>query len=222
MKRALRLAVLLFVPRAFAGPVGAVDAHAAPATGFPGAYLESISLAAASDPFYGSRFLDGLQVHVQAVTGMTAAPAIASYLEQSATAGQGLAELKSNLGAVPLDPPKAAALLVANALARPQQFREVLDNLETFKPGLGRHAAEILRRAKGVGDRRVIDALRAAGARQPRGQMLTYGSDGRLDLLFDGIKGVRAAAAEGSVVSVPSAYGPDGRVRPSGLLPAKR
>ncbi|MDE2142040.1 MAG: hypothetical protein KGJ84_06480, partial [Elusimicrobia bacterium] len=105
MKLAFPLAVLFFVPKSFAGPVGAMDAHAAPATGFPGAYLESISLAAASDPFYGSRFLDGLQVHVQAVTGMTAAPAIASYLEQSATAGQGLAELKSNLGAVPLDPP---------------------------------------------------------------------------------------------------------------------
>ncbi|MFI5344964.1 MAG: hypothetical protein ACHQ51_01190 [Elusimicrobiota bacterium] len=222
MKLFLSFAVLFCATRGVAGPIGAVDAHAVSATGFPGAYLESISLAAASDPFYGSRFLDGLQVHLQAVSGMTAQPAIASYLEQAATAGQGLGQLKESLGAVPLDPPKAAALLIANALARPRQFREVIDNLETFKPGLGRHAAAILRETKGEGDKRVIAALRAAGENKPQGKMLTYGPDGRLDMLFDGIEGVRAGAAESSVVTAPaSVYGPDGRPRPSGLLPAK-
>jgi hypothetical protein len=224
VKHALPLAVLLLVPlRAVAGPIGAVDAHAAPATGFPGAYLESISMAAAADPFYGSRFLDGLQVHMQAVSGMTAAPAIAAYLEQAATAGQGLPQLKASLGATPLDAPRASALLIANALARPQQFREVIDNLETFRPGLGRHAANILHEAKGEGDKRVIAALRAAGERQPKGQMLTYGPDGRMDQLFDGIEGVRAASRESSYVDVPESttYGPNGRPRPSGLLPAK-
>jgi hypothetical protein len=222
VKKVLLAALLLASVRSFAGPIGAVDAQAAAATGFPGAYLGSISLAAAADPFYASRFLDGLQTHLQVVAGLTAAPAVASYLEQAATAGQGAASLKPILGAAPLDPAKASALLIANALARPQQFREVVDGLETFRPGLGRHAADIFHEAKGQGDRRVIAALRAAGERKPEGQMLTYGPDGRLDLLFDGIEGVRAKYAQNTYVTAPaSVYGPNGRPRPSGLLPAK-
>ena len=222
MKAFTLAALLLSAVRASAGPVGAADAQAAAATGFPGAYLGSISLAAASDPFYASRFLDGLQTHLQAVTGLTAAPAVAAYLEQAASAGQGAASLKPVLGAAPLPPGQASALLIANALARPRQFREVVDGLETFRPGLGRHAVDILHDAKGVGDRRVISALRAASEHKPEGQMLTYGPDGRLDLLFDGIEGVKARYEESSAVSAPaSVYGPNGRPRPSGLLPAK-
>lgn len=202
--------------------MGAVDVHAASATGFPGAYLGSISMASAADPFYASRFLDGLQVHVQAVAGLTAAPAVASYLEQAATAGQGVASLKPVLGAAPLDAPKASALLIANALARPEQFREVIDGLETFRPGLGKHAAQILKDAKGQGDRRVIAVLRAAGERQPQGLPLSYGPDGRFDKMFDGIEGVKARYEEApAVVAPPALYGPNGRPRPSGLLPAK-
>lgn len=226
MKSLLAAALLLAASRAFAGPMGAADAHAAPATGFPGAYLGSVSLSCGADPFYGSRFLDAFQTHLQAVTGMTAPSAVVGYLEQAATAGQGLPSLRAVLGSKPLDPPKASAILIANALSRPDQFREILDGLETLKPGMGRHAASILRDAKGGGDRRVIAALRAAGERRPQGKILTYGPDGRFDKLFDGAD----AAGEGlsgpdSYTSAPAeytGYGPDGRVRPSGLLPAKR
>jgi len=214
------IAAALLASTASAGPMGAADAHAAAATGFPGAYLGSVSMASAVDPLYGSRFLDAFQVHIQAVTGLTSAPAVATYLEQAASAGQGAASLRAVLGAAPLDPPKASALLIANALARPEQFREVLDGLETLKPGLGRHAAAILREAKGEGEKRVIAALRAAGERRPQGKILTYGPDGRFDKLFDGA-GALGGEPEPVTATGYDGYGPNGRPRASGLLPAK-
>ena len=72
-----------------------------------------------------------------------------------------------------------AAETAANALARPEQFREVLNGLETYRPGMGRHAAAILRDAKGHGNKSVLAALHAAGARAPKGRPLTYGPDGQ-------------------------------------------
>jgi hypothetical protein len=227
MRRALTLAALLSAARAFAGPVGGADAHAVSATGFPGAYLGTVSLSLAADPMYGSRLLDAFSMHLQAVSVMTAPPEVAAYLEQSATGGGDLKKLRGALGRESLDPPKASALLLANALARPEQFREVLDGLEQMKPGLGRHAASLLREAKGTGSRKLFEALHAAGAREPRSTPLTYGPDARLDRLFDGgSSGGRDGVVldEPEPVAAPSAYGygPDGRPRASGLSRSTR
>lgn len=222
--KALGLAVLLAASPAAAGPIGAADAHATAATGFPGAYLGSIALAGAKDPLYASRFLDAMQNHLITLGSITAPKAVAVYLEQAATAGQGAASLRPLLGAAPLDPHKASALLIANALARPQQFREVLNGLETYRPGMGRHAAAILRDAKGEGNQSVLAALHAAGARVPKGRPLTYGPDGRFDKLFDGAEAAISGLSSASETAAPESYtgyGPNGRPRVSGLLPAK-
>ncbi len=224
MRRFLALSLLFAASRAFAGAVGAADAHAVAATGFPGAYLTTVQMSLSEDALYGSRFLDAFQTQLQAVTSMTAPRAVAAYLEQSSTAGEGLKDLRAKLGREALPPPQAASLLIANALARPEQFREVMDGLETMKPGMGLHAARMLRDAKGEGDKRLIAVLRQAGARRPQGEGLTYGADGRWATMFDGSPAVHDDAPSGTAVSVPAVFtgSPDSRPRASRLLPAER
>lgn len=223
MRTVLAVFLLWTAPPAGAGPIGAADAHAAAATGFPGAYLSTVRLSLAADPFYGSRFLDAFSLHLSAVEAMTAPRAVASYLEQAATA-DGLPALRAKLGREELPPPHAAALLLANALTRPDQFSEVMDGLESLKPGLGRHAAALLRDAKGAGDRRLLEILRAAGARAPRGEGLVYGADGRWATMFDGSSAPAASAAAPSGVAVPADYADRERALPrrSGLLRYER
>ncbi len=89
MRSALALAVLLAASRVLAGPSGAEDPHAASATGFPGAYLGTFSLSLKADPRYGSRLLDALDEHLQAVGVMTHPREVADYLEQSAGGAKG-------------------------------------------------------------------------------------------------------------------------------------
>ena len=226
----LLIGLVLFMAstRAVAGPTGAADGHAARATGFPGAYLDAVALSLAADSLYASRLLDGMQLHLRSLAAMTSPLAVSAYLENAVMSTLGVGReatlrLGASLGREPLAPPKASALLIANALARPEQFREVLDGLETLKPGLGKHAAVILREVKGGGDRRLIEALRAAGQRVPQGRMLTYGSDGRLDRIFDGSPGV--SGVDSFNVEVPDDYEGAGyapRPRRWSLMPSKR
>lgn len=222
------LVLCLASTRAVAGPTGAADGHAARATGFPGAYLDAVALSLAADPLYASRLLDGMQLHLRSLAAMTSPLAVSDYLENAVMSTLGVGReaagrLAASLGREPLDPPKASALLIGNALARPEQFREVLDGLETLKPGLGKQAATILREVKGGGDRRLLAALRAAGKRVPQGRMLTYGSDGRLDRIFDGAPGV--SGVDASNVEAPDDYegaGSAARPRRWPLRPSKR
>ncbi|UPT75358.1 MAG: hypothetical protein M0D55_06625 [Elusimicrobiota bacterium] len=125
-----------------------------------------------------------------------------------------------------MEPQRAAAILLANALARPEQFREVLDGLESNKAGLGKHTAKLLRETSGTGDRRLLAALRERGAVNPRGEASTYDRFGRLETLFDGAgaSGGDTVEIRGSV-GVPAeytGYGPDGRPRSTGLAPYRR
>ena len=227
MRRALPLAAFLAAVPAFAGPIGGADVHAVSATGFPGAYLGTVSLSLAADPLYGSRFLDAVEVHLRAVSVMTTPPEVAAYLAQSAAGGGDMKALRASLGRKTLDAPKASALMIANALSRPEQFREVLDGLERLKPGLGRHSAEMLRKAKVTGSVQLLAALHAAGAREPQATPLTYGPDARLNRLFDGgatsgPDGVVLGDPETVAAPAASGYGPDGRPRLSGLSLAPR
>lgn len=184
--------MLLFAFSCFLSAVSVAAAPVAPIevgvpSSFPSDYLHGVSLSLAAQPFYASHFLDSFQAQLTAVAAIPAAPAAAAYLEKSATAGgSSLADLRASLGRGELAPEKASALLIANSLVRPEQFREVMDGLETLKPGLGRHAAAALRSASGPGNGRVIAALRAAGERRPQGEGLTYGPDGRWATMFDG------------------------------------
>lgn len=218
---------ILCAARASAGPAGAVDAHAAPATGYSGAYLGMVSQSLAADPFFGSRLLDSFDMHLRSVAAMTAPKAVRDYLE-IAVVGAGVgspAELRASLGKEPMEPQRAAALLLAHALARPEQFREVLDGLEARKAGLGKNTAKLLREANGRGDRTLLAALRARGEVKPRGRELTYDRFGQLDMMFDGSgPDGRDTVSISGAVSVPpgfSGYGPDGRPRRSGLSPSR-
>lgn len=185
-----------FAVRAAAGPSGSFDAHTAAATGYSGAYLETVALSLAADPLYGSRLLDSFDLHLRSVAAMTSAAAVTDYLEV-AVIGAGLRSvgaLKAALGTEPMEPPRAAALMLAHALARPEQFHEVLDGLEARQAGLGRHTARILREARGGGDKRLIAALRARGEAMSKGSVTSYDRFSRLALLFDE-GGVEAPAA---------------------------
>lgn len=221
MKGLPLLVVFACAVRASAGPAGSV--HAAPATGFPGAYLGTVGLSLQADPLYGSRLLDSFELHLRSVTAMTTPLAVRDYLELSVI-GAGVSspkELRASLGSVTMEPQRAAALLLAHALARPEQFHEVLDGLESKKAGLGKHTAKLLRDASGHGDRRLLKVLRDRGAVEPRGTPLTYDQLGRFDRLFDGAgSDARDTVELRGPVSVPDGYdgyGPDGRPRRSGL-----
>ena len=222
----LVLSVLCAV-RASAGPAGRIDAHAVPATGYSGAYLGSVGLSLAADPFYGSRLLDSFELHLRSVAAMTAPRAVADYLEVAVIgSGAGSAKaLRAKLGNEPMDSQRAAALMLAHALARPKEFHEVLDGLAAQKAGLGKHTAKLLREASGRGDRQLIAALRARGEVDPKRAALTYDRFGQLDGIFDGGGSDRRDTADISApVSVPAGfdgYGPDGRPRRSGLRPAR-
>jgi hypothetical protein len=222
--KVLALAVLCAV-RAAAGPAGPVDAHAVPATGYSGAYLGTVSLSLASDPFYGSRLLDSFELHLRSVAAMTVPRAVTDYLEVAVVGASSARDVKASLGKEPMEPQRAAALLLAHALARPEQFHEVLDGLEARKAGLGKQTAKLLRETSGRGDRRLIAALRARGAVVPKGSALTYDRFGQLDRLFDGGGSDGRDTVELSgPVSVPAGfdgYGPDGRPRRSELKPAR-
>gem|GEM_PF-2313206 len=180
---------------AAAAPLAPVET---PSSSFPADYLHSVSISLASQPFFAAHMLNSFQTQLTAVAAISAAPAAAAYLEKAATAsGATLVQLRGSIGRDELTPETASALLIANSLTRPEQFREVMDGLEEMKPGLGRHAAAMLRQASGSGDRRVLAALRAAGERRPQAEGLTYGPDGRWATLFDGSRAPRDDGDDG-------------------------
>jgi hypothetical protein len=217
MRWTLALAVVLSAVRAFAGPVGAEDPHAASSTGFPGAYSGSFALSLKADPRYGSRLLDALEEHLQAVGVMTGEREISDYLEQSAAGSEGVKRLRGALGREPLDTMKAAALLLAEALARPEQFREVLDALEARRRGVGLHAAELLRAARGTGDKKLFAALHEAGAPSRGLKPRPYFAGGSLAALFDGES---TDGRDGVVLDAPAAALPGASSRSRGSEPA--
>lgn len=212
----MRLALaLLSASAALAGPV------AAP---FPQTFAGSVRVALTADPFYASRLVTGVDARVADVAKLTTAADVRKSLEASALGRAANAdELKALLAQGKLDAPRAASLLVANALARPDQFREILDRLESVKPGLGARLAERMSAADGTGDRGLIAALRAAGARKPQPANAIYTRDGRLDALFDGAggtDGVLLPQAPAVPAQEYTGYGADGRPRGSGLAPS--
>lgn len=190
--RILALALLLLGPvRAAAGPDGPVDAHAAPATGFSGAYLGMVAKSMAEDPRFAPRLLDSFELHLRSVAAMTAKVAVKDYLELAVVgAGVSSAEaLRESLGSEPMEPQRAAALLLAHALSRPQQFREIVDGLEANRAGLGKQTFKLLRETAGSGDKKLILLLRSRGEVKPRRRETAYDRYGPLEKMFDGAGG---------------------------------
>lgn len=222
------LALLLLAAPALAGPIGPTTT--ARPTGFPGAFVGSVALSLQTQPLYGSMLLDSMDLHLRSIVSMRTPQAVSDYLV-TAVAGTiaepraAAARIREGLGKEPMPAPRAAALLLANALTRPDQFEEVLNGLETERAGLGKHAARLLAEAEGGGDRRLIARLNSVGARlKPRSETSVYDRAGQLQSLFDGSAAFGGLDAD-APVGVPAdytGYGPDGRPRPSGLRPASR
>jgi hypothetical protein len=220
MTAALAAGVLLLATAARAADLALPPSAAHPAGPFPAEFAATVRLSLAQDSFYGSRLLQAFDARVAAVAAMTGPAQVRDYL--TAAAGP-LPALKRELGASSIDADRASALLLAHALARPGEFGATLDGLETAKPGLGAKAAGLLSSAHGGGDRRLLAALRAAGARAPQAEGALYGPDGRLQALFDGSRGVTDAEAAPAVSARGyTGYGPGGTPRRSGLKPVAR
>lgn len=196
MSRLALALCLLGSVRASAGPDGPVDAHAAPATGFSGAYLGMVAKSLAENPNFATRLLDSFELHLRAVAAMTAKVAVKDYLEMAVVgAGVSSAEaLHESLGTEPMEPQRAAALLLAHALSRPKQFREILDGLDANRVGLGKQTAKLLRETAGTGDKTLIKLLRKRGELKPRRREEAYDRYGPLEKMFDGT-GVGAGGA---------------------------
>jgi hypothetical protein len=221
----MRLAavLLLLTTGAWGQPVRV----AAPAARFPSDFVRSVQLSLAKEPFYGSQLLNGLGRHLQQVVPMPKAESVKLYLEAEVAATPRAAQaLKSSLGRESLEAERAAALLLANGLARPDQFRDVLEGLEAAKPGLGFKVTELLKEAgeRGRGHPEFMRLLRAVGERSaPVGKPFIYDARGRLSRLFDG---TREEPAGGAMVPAgpvsAEGYRQDGQPRSSGLLPAPK
>ena len=222
MKRA---AVLLLLATGAAAQTVRVAAPAA--SGFPGAFTRTVQLSLAREPFYGSMLLNGFSQHLQTVLPMQKPEAVKRYLETAvASTPRELEALKASLGREPLEAQRASALLLANGLARPDQFRDILENLEAAKPGLGSRVTDLLKEAdsQGRGHPGFARLLRALGERsRPIGEPFIYDAKGRLERIFDGApeRTGEDAFLPAQPVSVETytGYGPDGKPRPSGLKP---
>lgn len=219
-------ALLLFLAAGAAAQNARVAAP--PAMGFPGAFARTVQLSLAQEPFYGSMLLNGFGGHLQMVLPMQKPQDIKRYLESAvASTPRELEDLKASLGREPLEAPRASALLLANGLARPDQFRDILEDLEAAKPGLGTQVTQLLKGSDGQGRGHPDFArlLRALGERsRPVGEPFIYDAKGRLERIFDGAPKrseadaflpSQAVTAEGY-----TGYGPDGKPRRSGLKPA--
>ncbi len=159
------LALLLFAIPAFAQ----VAAPVAPPPFVPN-MLSAVSVSLQAQPFYGSMLLNAVDFHLNRTAYMPDAP-LAAYLKQEilgpAATPKAAAAFVQRLGTEPLTEHRAAALLIANSKARPDQFREVLRGLECLKPGLGR----------------ALQA-RLGGTLQLEGANVVYNRNGELETLY--------------------------------------
>lgn len=181
MKGALAILVLLS-----AAPASAQRIRTAPVEFVP-SYLGSVSLSLRQDPFFASRLLGTFHAELAQVAAAPTPRAAAEGLKAriEGPGRQPLAQVAANLGTAPLTAERAAAVLAANALARPDQFREVASGLETLRPGLGARAVEALREAPG--GQALMGRLRELGRQVvPQAEGSLYDATGALRRMFDG------------------------------------
>lgn len=181
-----RVALLLLC----AAPSSAQIFRAQPAPAFVPAYLGSVSLSLQNDSFYASRLLSAFSAELGRVTAAPTPRAATEGLKAriGGPANLSLPKVAAGLGAAALPAEQAAAVLAANALARPDQFQQVVDGLEGLKPGLGTRVTEALREAPAAGGSyAVLGRLRELGrtvvAASGDG---TYDATGALRRFFDG------------------------------------
>lgn len=162
-----------------ATPSSAQIFRAKVAPAFVPAYLGSVSLSLQNDSFYASRLLGAFHAELGKVTASPTPLAAAEGLKARIGGEQNLSlpKVAQGLGSSAMPAEQAAAVLAANALARPDQFQEVVTGLEEIKPGLGKRLKEALTDApSGGGSRLVIGKLRELGR-----QVVAYSGDGTYD-----------------------------------------
>ena len=152
------------------------------------------------------------------------------YLEAAvADSPRAMDSLKASMGQAPLEARRASALLLANGLARPEQFRDIVESLEGVKPGLGKQVTRLLKESNSSGAHPdFVRLLRTLGeASVPVGKPFIYDSKGRLERLFDGTP-LRRDDESSLLPAQPvrtggyTGYGPDGKPRRNALLPAPK
>jgi hypothetical protein len=181
-------ALLILLATGASAQTGRVAGPAA--SSFPRDFTRTVQLSLEQEPFYGSNLLNDFRLHLETVLPMQTPDAVKRYLETAvASSPHETAVLKASLGREPLAASRASALLLANGLARPDQFRDIVENLEAAKTGLGFKVTDILKdvAGQGGGHPEFARLLRTLGERsRPVGQPFIYDAKGRLERIFDG------------------------------------
>lgn len=168
----------------------------ASSVGFVPDYINSLKLSISQNPdFFAGQFLNSLDAHLNAITPMSTPAEVEGYLKENVLASAGaqsdIAQVSKDLGDKPLSPEAAAALIVANGIARPDQFGEIVDSMERMRGIWGQRTAEMMKAAgarAGV-SRELMERLSTVGARmKPSPALGTYNAAGELNGLFDGSK----------------------------------
>jgi len=157
-------------------------------------FLGAMSLSMHQQEFYGSYLLQGFHSHLAQIMPMQEPQKMAEYLkaeiEGSGRDYMPMGKQAKVLGQSPVEAKKASAILLANALASPNSFQDVVTGLEGLKPGLGNKVSEILREAPKSstgGNYTFLGALRQLGERiRPKMQPLLYNAKGEIEAFFDG------------------------------------
>jgi hypothetical protein len=195
MRRSIVLAAVVgaFVPCAEASRFAAPPAKAPANVNFVPSFLGSMSLSLRERPFYASELLGAFHSRLAAIETLPDPDSVARSL-QAGIEGEGkdrksMKARAEELGAAAVPAERAAAILMANALTRPDQFQEVVNGLESVKPGLGSKVSATLRDAGGTpgASPGLVRILRQVGSKiAPQITNGVYNAKGELERLFDG------------------------------------
>jgi len=160
---------------------------------FVPAFLGSMSLSLSERPFYASELLGAFDRQLSAIESLPDPDAVARTLQSGIEGGgrerKTMAGRAGEFGAAPVPSERAAAILAANALSRPDQFQRVVNGLEELQPGLGTRVSEALRESgRSAGAQPgLVRLLRQAGETiTPQITNGLYNAKGELERLFDG------------------------------------
>lgn len=172
-------------------PPGAARAPVAP---FVPNYAGSLALSLSGEPYFAGSLLGSLEGHLTRIVEMRTPREVQEYLQDAVVRPSGalnLKEVSAGLGKKALDARAASAILVANGLARPEQFQEILDVMERMKPAWGQRVAAMMKAAGSGrgGSGELLRRLREIGGKlKPSPYPGTYNASGELNGLFDGTK----------------------------------
>jgi len=150
--------------------------------------VTAVSMSIQQTPFYATMLLNAFDFQMRQVAPMTA-PQAGAYLKSeilgSGKAAIAVARFNEQLGRQPIEEHRAAAVLLANAVARPDQFQKIVNAFEDVKPGLGRQLAARIESGKQAPGA-FSSTLSRLEAYHAQPEHAVYNSRGELESLFDG------------------------------------